>query len=248
MIEALGAKESKAYNVCENPPMHVSLDTIADSIGLTSSERARLAELESVVQTHLESFLTVGRALCEIRNKRLYRQEHPDFESYCKFRWGFSGAHGLDLVRSTSVAEHLLSGPAAPGGDAPLPSDLRADVLRPLQRLQPELANACWRVASKIGKPTGHLVGRIVRVVENAINQGASGNGASRPNPKPPQSQKKIFLLSLHRLSDTPWFSAHLVVQGVDEACARKHLEAAQQLISRLHELVGEIRQQFPSL
>jgi hypothetical protein len=129
-----------------------------------------------------------------------------------------------------------------------LPTDLPADVLRPLQRLQPELANACWRVASKIGKPTAHIVARIVRTVEAAIHEGSSNGGTSQPKPKRPQSQKKIFLLSVHRLADSPWFSAHLVVQGLDEAKARKHLQATQGLICRLHELVHEIRQQFPSL
>jgi hypothetical protein len=88
--------------------MHASLDTITDAIPLTTQEKARLAELEGIVETHLETFLTVGRALAEIRNRRLYRQAHLDFESYCKSRWGFSGARGLDLVRSAAVAEHLL--------------------------------------------------------------------------------------------------------------------------------------------
>jgi hypothetical protein len=116
---------------------------VPDTIPLTAAERARLTELESVVETHLETFLTVGRALAEIRNRRLYRQEHADFETYCKTKWGFGGAHGLDLVRSVSVAEHLLSGPASPGGDAPIPPNLSPDALRPLQRLEPALADSC---------------------------------------------------------------------------------------------------------
>jgi hypothetical protein len=55
-------------------------------------------------------------------------------------------------------------------------------------------------------------------------------------------------LLSVHRLADSPYFSAHLVIQGLDETRARKHLQATQGLISRLHDIVHEIRQQFPSL
>ena len=222
-------------------------DPLLDAIPLTAAEKARFAELEGIVQTHLETFLTVGRALCEIRNRRLYRREFATFEDYCMRRLGFSGARGLDLVRSTEVAEHLLAGPAAPlNGDAPLPADLSADTLRPLQRLDPPLQSAVWRLASRVGKPTHHLVSRIARAVENAINEGTNGSGGAKP--KLPQSQKKLFLLSVHRLADSPWFSAHLVVQGVDETRARKHLEAAQQLISRLHEFIGELRQQFPEL
>jgi hypothetical protein len=148
------------------------LDGPSDVIALTSQERTRLAELEGIVETHLEAFLATGRALCEIRNRRLFREEFGDFESYCRGRWGFSGAHGLDLVRSTSVAECLLAGPAAPEtGDAPLPIDLSPDALRPLQRLQPELANSCWRLACRVGKPTGHLVGKIVRSLNRRLTK-----------------------------------------------------------------------------
>jgi hypothetical protein len=221
-------------------------DPLPGTISLTAQEKVRFTELEAIVETHLETFLTVGRALAEIRSRRLYRQQFATFEDYCVKRWGFGGARGLDLLRSTCVAEHLLAGPAAPGGDAPMPSDLSADTLRPLQRLDAPLQSAVWRLASRVGKPTHHVVAKIVRVVEHAINEGTNGTG--NPKPKLPQSQKKIFLLSVHRLADSPWFSAHLAVQGVDEARARKHLEAAQQLISRLHELIGELRREFPEL
>ena len=60
--------------------------------------------------------------------------------------------------------------------------------------------------------------------------------------------KRRCFLLSVHRLADSPYFSAHLVIQGLDETRARKHLQATQGLISRLHDIVHKIRQQFPSL
>ena len=50
-------------------------------------------------------------------------------------RWAISKRRGLDLVRSTAVAENLLTGPAGPSGDAPLPPDLSENVMRPLARL-----------------------------------------------------------------------------------------------------------------
>ena len=222
-------------------------DPLPDTIPLTAQEKVRFTELEAIVETHLETFLSVGRALAEIRSRRLYRQQFATFEDYCRHRWGFSGSRGLDLARSAEVAERLLAGPAAPEtGDAPLPPDLSADAIRPLQRLDPPLQSAVWRLASRVGKPTHHLVSRIARAVENAINEGTNGSGGAKP--KLPQSQKKLFLLSVHRLADSPWFSAHLVVQGVDKVTARKHLAAAQALLSRLHEFIGELRQQFPEL
>ena len=151
------------------------------------------------------------------------------------------------------MAEHLLSGPAAPQtGDAPLPADLSPDTLRPLQKLEPPLQSvlqsACWRLASKItAHPTNHVVSRIVRVVQAAINQGASSNGKGAKITAP-ASEKKVFLASLHRLADGRWLSPHLIVQGLDEAKAQKHLRAAQSLLSRLHEIIGAIREQYPEL
>src|SRR6516164_8553335 len=226
--------------------MHVSLDTIADSIPLTTVERARLAELESVVKRTLDGFLECGKALAEIRNKRLYRQQFGTFEDYCIKRWGFGGSHGLDLVRSAEVAERLLAGPAAPeAGDSPLPPDLSPATLRPLQKLDPPLQSAVWRLASRVGKPTHHVVAKIARIVENAINEGTNGTGTKST---PPPSEKKVFLLSVHRLADSPWFSPQLIIRGVDRVTARKHLAAAQALLSRLHELIGELRREFPEL
>ena len=227
--------------------MHVSLDTISDVIPLLPAERERFAELESVVQTHLETFLTVGRALAEIRNRRLFRQEFATFEDYCVKRWGFGGAHGLDLIRSTEVAEGLLASCAGPQGDAPLPPDLSPDALRPLQKLDAPLQSAVWRLASRVSEhPTHHVVSKIVRVVQAAINQDASGNGAAAKT-APPASEKKVFVLSLHRLAESR-VPACVIIQGIDENKARTHLRACQGLICRLHDIVHEIRQQFPSL
>jgi hypothetical protein len=220
-------------------------DPLPGTIPLTAQEKVRFTELEAIVETHLETFLSVGRALAEIRNKRLYRQQFGTFEDYCVKRWGFSGARGLDLVRSASVAESLLAGPAAPqNGDAPLPPDLSADTLRPLQRLDSPLQSAVWRLASQVGKPTHHVVAKIVRAVENAINEGTNGAGAKST---PPPSEKKIFLVSLHRLSESR-VPACLIVQGINADKARKHIMACQCLISRCHEIIEALRQQFPEL
>jgi hypothetical protein len=226
--------------------MHVSLDTIADSIGLTTQEKSHLAELEGIVETHLEAFLAVGRALAEIRSRRLYRQDFATWEDYCMRRWSISYGRANDLIRSTEVAEHLLSGPAAPGGDAPLPDDLSTETLKSLHKLEPPLQSACWRLATRItSRPTARVISRIVRTVQHAVHQGS--NGGSETNPKLPQSQKKIFLLSLHRLAESR-VPACVIVQGIDETKARKHLEVAQMLISRCHEIVEAIRREFPQL
>ena len=109
---------------------------------------------------------------------------------------------------------------------------------RAKEKLEPELQSACWRLASRITPhPTHHVVAKIVGAV----------NGSKVPV-KLPTSEKKRFLAALHRLALTPGFSAYLLAQELDEAKARKHLAAAQQLMSRLHELIGTIKVQFQQL
>jgi hypothetical protein len=178
-----------------------------------SSERARLAELEAVVENHLPTFLAVGRALVQIRNERLFREQYPTWELYRQKRFGFSYSHANDLARSTQIADHLLNTCAGRQGDAPLPPNLSADALRPLQRLDAPLQSAVWRLASRVTEhPTHHVVSRIVRVIENAITEG--NGGAHQKSKTTPPSQKKVFCLSAYRLSDNLWFSAHLVIAG----------------------------------
>jgi hypothetical protein len=224
--------------------MHGSLDTIVDTIPLSATERARLAELESVVQNHLPTFLAVGRALIQIRSERLFREQYPTWEIYCQKRWGVSYSHANELARCAQVADNLLASCAGPQGDSPLPPDLSPDALRPLGPLEPELASACWRVASKMGKPTASSVAKVTRTITTAIG---AGNG-TKPKAKVPQSERKRFVLSLYRLFDNPWFNAHLAVAGLDKPKAQKLHLACQTMITRMHEVLEEIRQQFPSL
>jgi hypothetical protein len=50
--------------------------------GLSVTESAKLENLEEVIDGGLKSFIEVGRALMEIREGRLYRATHMQFESY----------------------------------------------------------------------------------------------------------------------------------------------------------------------
>ena len=62
---------------------------------LTTEESARLKELEGVIDNGSRS---VGEALKEIKDGRLYRAEYRSFEEYCRGRWGFSRQYGYRLI------------------------------------------------------------------------------------------------------------------------------------------------------
>jgi hypothetical protein len=78
---------------------------------LARAERARLAELEAVVARALATFIEVGLALDEIRDRRLYRATRGTFAAYCAERWGFSRLRGYRLIRAAELAA------ASPTGD-----------------------------------------------------------------------------------------------------------------------------------
>ncbi len=82
---------------------------------LVAIEKARLAELEVVVDRGLQTFYEVGSALLEIREHRLYRETHETFQAYCQERFGFSDSRGRQLIAAartvTAVTQQGLPAP-----------------------------------------------------------------------------------------------------------------------------------------
>ena len=69
---------------------------------------ARLIHLENTIKCGLETFMDVGAALLEIRDKQLYRPKYKTFELYCRERWKVSRIHAYRLIESSKVASNLL--------------------------------------------------------------------------------------------------------------------------------------------
>lgn len=98
---------------------------------LVASEKARLADLEQVVERGLQTFHEVGSALLEIREQRLYRHTHSTFETYCNERFGFSDSRGRQLIAAaktvTAVTERGLPAPKTEREARELARQLRAE-------------------------------------------------------------------------------------------------------------------------
>ena len=110
---------------------------------LTPDEAAELAQHERLIAQGLRAFVEVGLALCDVRDRRLYRATHQTFEDYCRDRWGIGRAHAYRLVAAAEVAEEM-----SPHGDTPT-TEAQA---RALQRLTPpERAEVVRRVAAEGG-------------------------------------------------------------------------------------------------
>lgn len=66
-----------------------------------------LLDCELVIDRGLATFVEVGRALAEIRDRRLYRLTHGTFEDYCQQRWGFNDSRARQLIAAADVAREI---------------------------------------------------------------------------------------------------------------------------------------------
>ncbi len=76
---------------------------------LTTREQREFARAEQTIARGLKSFLEVGLALKEIRDKRLYRSEYDTFEEYCVRRWDFTRQRAFQLCAASDVVAGLTT-------------------------------------------------------------------------------------------------------------------------------------------
>jgi hypothetical protein len=61
-----------------------------------------------IVQLFYLSF-EAGKALAELRDRRLYRSTHKTFEQYCKDRFGYTRIAASYKIAAATVMENLLT-------------------------------------------------------------------------------------------------------------------------------------------
>ena len=67
--------------------------------------KSSLRELELRIERGLETFVDVGEALMEIKERKLYKESHTSFDTYCRERWGFRKRYGNRLIAAANMAE-----------------------------------------------------------------------------------------------------------------------------------------------
>ena len=76
--------------------------------GWIGQEKRRLKKLEGIVQRGMSTFIEVGNALTEIRDRKLYRLspfggQGSTFEEYAFRKFGFSRAHAYRHIKTANV-------------------------------------------------------------------------------------------------------------------------------------------------
>jgi hypothetical protein len=142
---------------------------------LDPAERAALAAAERTIQRGLKTFIEVGEALLEIRDRRLYRDTHPTFEDYLADRWGISKRHGNRLIQSAEVAR--IVGPIGP-----IPAtESQARELAPLLPDPDSLRDVWTRVMAQTGRPTAAAI----RAVREEVTAPDAAAADPEPTPEP---------------------------------------------------------------
>lgn len=74
---------------------------------LTATEVNQLNDCERVIEEGKLHFVAVGEALCEIRDKRLYRSVCKTFEEYCQTKWGWSRQRAHQIIEAADTVKSL---------------------------------------------------------------------------------------------------------------------------------------------
>jgi hypothetical protein len=131
---------------------NASLAPAAES-ALSAAEIEALTKAETTIDCGLKTFVMVGRALCDIRDGKLYREKFKTFEDYCREKWDIDRTYAYRLIGASEASENLL-----PIGNILPTNEAQA---RPLTSLPPEQQREAWKEAvasSPTGKPTAAQV------------------------------------------------------------------------------------------
>jgi hypothetical protein len=139
-------------------------------VGVTTVDMAsqsgpliRLQTLETRIERGLETFIEVGEALLEIRDTKLYRDNHSTFEDYCRDRFGLRERQAYRYMDAAKAIGNLESCPIGQ-----LPAN-EAQV-RPLTGLKdPDLQREAWaKVVERAGEDpiTARLLEEVVEEIK----------------------------------------------------------------------------------
>ncbi|MBD2302824.1 MULTISPECIES: hypothetical protein [unclassified Nostoc] len=161
-----------------NSDIAPSEDPASAIIDVPAVEVPELTPEEQSDRLHLErrverAFFEAGKALAELRDRRLYRSTHKTFEEYCRDRFGHSRQKSNYLIAASQVYENLTTiccqnsevEDLTTNGTQILPTS--EGQVRPMTKLESQQQWEVWQTAVEEagGKvPTG-------RVVKNAVQR-----------------------------------------------------------------------------
>lgn len=137
---------------------------------------------ESTIQRGLASFVEVGRALAEIKERGLYKARCETFEQYCQTYWSFSRSYVYRLVQGAEVVGRLL--PAGNKSDSDSMPITEWQV-RELRKLPANEQAGAWSAATKAAAAEGVPVTsrHVSAVVESRLQPREPGPEKAKVQP-----------------------------------------------------------------
>lgn len=139
------------------------------TLALNDHEAMELTRCEGVIKEGQAVFVEVGNALWTIRESRLYRETHRNFDEYLQERWHMGKSNAGRLISAAAVyhqlEHHAQTYPhtlLSPDGDVVLPANEAQS--RPLSALPAEQRPEAWAraVDEAQGQPASAAVQAVV--------------------------------------------------------------------------------------
>ncbi|MHC5609929.1 MAG: hypothetical protein ACYTXA_02550 [Nostoc sp.] len=151
------------------------------TINVTAVEVPELTEQEISDRLHLErkverAFFEAGKALMELRERRLYRSTHKTFEEYCRDRFSYTYRHVNYLIAGCLIVENIKMGTNSSQNESQDEMGTNSSQIlptsevqvRPLAKLEPQQQPGAWQqaVEKAEGKvPSGRIVKDVVQQI-----------------------------------------------------------------------------------
>ncbi|MCC5659183.1 hypothetical protein LC608_19805 [Nostoc sp. XA010] len=162
---------------------HISLqeNPALATINVTAVEVPELTEQEISDRLHLErkverAFFEAGKALMELRERRLYRSTHKTFEEYCRDRFSYTYRHVNYLIAGCLIVDNIKMGTNSSQNESQDEMGTNSSQIlptsevqvRPLAKLEPQQQPGAWQqaVEKAEGKvPSGRIVKDVVQQI-----------------------------------------------------------------------------------
>ena len=180
---------------------------------LIKEERELLQKHETTIKKGLNTFVEVGQALLEIRDKKLYRIEYKTFEEYCKQKWQISRPRSYQLIEASLAIENVYPGIQMPKNEKEV---------RPLTSLEPEVQNAVWQ--QTVEKHGENITAKKVQEVANEWKETSQEIKQ--------QKNEGVFVAATEKD----------ILQKAKEIKAKKAEEYKQKIVDRIENKVSETK------
>lgn len=137
---------------------------------LTAQEQTRLAECERIIRNHFETYKEAGSALEEIRDKRLYREKYPTFETYARIVWDMSKTQANRLIAAAGAVKELVR--VSPDIKQTV-EHLSESAVRPLTMLSPKGKIKAMQAVTKASPGVRNITAKMVTEAAKKVEPSA---------------------------------------------------------------------------